>query len=148
MTYIYPQRVRENILPLSKANSLPQAFREWPFTGKTEDHEKPIETCQLCNQEELRYHFEIENEKTDKRLWVGSQCILKFDVAVYEQGRILGQKAAQRKLAQLTEQMRLEFCIKALKQVADKEDSDILHDAIKYYQKNKCLSPKLAFVVF
>lgn len=148
LTDNYPQRVRENILPLSVAGALSQAFREWHFTGNTDDHEEPVEICQLCDQEDLRYHFEIENENTGSRLWVGSQCILKFDVAVYEQGRVLDQKAARRKLAKLTEQMRLESCIKALKQVADREDNKILRKALEYYRKNKYLTPKFAFVVF
>lgn len=148
MTDSYPQRVRENILPLSVAGALPEAFLEWHFTGCTEDHEEPVETCQLCDQEDLRYHFEIKNENTGSRLWVGSQCILKFDVAVYEQGRVLDQKEAKRKLAKLTEKMRLDSCIKALEQVAEREDNKILRNALEYYQKNKYLTPKFAFVVF
>ncbi len=55
----YPQRVRDNILPLSVGSTLPEAFEEWSFTENTVDHEEPVETCQLCEQEQLRYHFEI-----------------------------------------------------------------------------------------
>ena len=55
----YPQRVADNILPLSISGELSQAFKEWSFT---EGHEDVIENCQLCNQEQLRYHFEIKNE--------------------------------------------------------------------------------------
>ncbi len=73
----YPQRVVDNILPLSLASALPEAFKEWYFTERTEDHEQAIEDCELCNQERLRYHFEIENRHTKRRLWVGSSCILK-----------------------------------------------------------------------
>ena len=91
MSQTYSQRVRENILPLSVANTLPEAFEEWFFTEDTIDHEKAIEDCQLCDQEQLRYHFKIENEYTNKALWVGSQCILKFQVAVYDDyGRKIG----------------------------------------------------------
>lgn len=49
----YPLRVRENILPLSIAGTLPEAFKEWYFTDHTIDHEAPIEDCQLCNQEQI-----------------------------------------------------------------------------------------------
>ena len=44
---IYPQRVVDNILPLSQAGTLPEAFKEWSFTGETEDHEQAIEECEL-----------------------------------------------------------------------------------------------------
>jgi hypothetical protein len=80
----YPQRVADNILPLSISGELSEAFTEWSFTEITEDHEDIIENCQLCNQEQLRYHFEIENKYTQETLMVGSSCILKFNVAVYE----------------------------------------------------------------
>ena len=80
----YTQRVRDSILPLSVAGTLPDAFAEWSFTESTIDHEAPVETCQLCGQQELRYHFEIANAYTDGSLWVGSHCILQFDVAVLD----------------------------------------------------------------
>ena len=143
----YPQRVRENILPLSVADTLPEAFEEWSFTENTEDHEDAIETCQLCNQEDLRYHFEIRNALTGSTLWVGSQCILKFGVSVFEEGRRLDSRASKKKLDRLVQKMRLESCIRALRQLASTEDSDILDNALAYYEKNKNLSPKFAFVV-
>jgi hypothetical protein len=67
----YTQRVRDSILPLSVADTLPKAFEEWRFTGHTHDHEEPIETCKLCGQEGLRYHFEIQNDFTGNSLDVG-----------------------------------------------------------------------------
>lgn len=75
----YSQRVRDSILPLSVADTLPAAFAEWSFTENTVDHETPIETCELCGQQDLRYHFEIANPYTEAALWVGSHCILQFD---------------------------------------------------------------------
>ena len=144
----YTQRVRESILPLSIAGTLPEAFEEWHFTGDTHDHEEPIETCELCGQEGLRYHFEIENRHNHNSLQVGSQCILQFDVAVFEGSRRLTPAEAKKKLDKLTEQMRLESCLRALEKLASAEGSDILKSALKFYQVNKKLTPKLAFVVF
>ena len=143
----YPQRVRDNILPLSVAATLPEAFEEWSFTENTVDHEEPIETCQLCEHEELRYHFEIRNAITKKTLWVGSQCILKFGLSVFEDGVRLTQKKTKKKLDRLMQKMRLESCLKALKSLAETESSDILENALAYYEKNKFLTPKFAFVV-
>jgi hypothetical protein len=143
----YPQRVRRNILPLSVAESLPEAFEEWTFTDEIEDHEEPIETCQLCEQEQLRYHFKIRNALTAKVLWVGSQCILRFGLSVFEDGLKLSEKQAKKKLERLTQQMRLESCIKALERLAEAEENDILNSALAYYDENKYLTPKQAFVV-
>ena len=144
----YPLRVRGCILPLSVADSLPEAFEEWLFTGQTEDFLKPSEVCELCGQEGLRYHFEIRNELTNYFLNVGSHCILRFDLPVYEAGERLSTKKAKRLLGKLTQQMQLESCIKALEELAQQEDNKILTNAIIFYRKNKKLTPKMAFVVF
>jgi hypothetical protein len=129
------------------AESLPEAFEEWTFTDEIEDHEEPIETCQLCEQEQLRYHFKIRNALTTKVLWVGSQCILRFGLSVFEDGLKLSEKQAKKKLERLTQQMRLESCIKALERLAEAEENDILNSALAYYDENKYLTPKQAFVV-
>jgi hypothetical protein len=144
----YTQRVRDSILPLSVADTLPKAFEEWRFTGHTHDHEEPIETCELCGQEGLRYHFEIQNDFTCHSLDVGSHCILQFNVAVYEDGERLSTRDAKRRLNKLIQKMRLDACIKALQRLARTEHSQILSGALEYYLTNKKLTPKQAFVVF
>lgn len=143
----YPQRVRDNILPRSVASSLPEVFEEWSFTEHTIDHEKPVETCQLCDHENIRYHFEIKNSLTQETLWVGSECILKFDLSVFEGGVRLSVGEVRKKLSRLTDQLRLESCIKALDKLASAECNDILTNALSFYRKNKYLTPKFAFVV-
>jgi hypothetical protein len=143
----YPQRVRDNILPLSVAATLPEAFEEWSFTENTVDHEHPTEQCQLCEQEQLRYHFEIRNSLTRKTLWVGSKCILQFGVSVFDDGVRLSPAGAKRKLDRLIQQMRLKSCIGALEKLAKAEANEILDNALAYYRKNKTLTPKFAFVV-
>lgn len=107
----YPQRVAENILPLSVAGSLPEAFKEWYFTENVEDYVVASEDCELCNHEELRYHFEIKNRHTNHCLWVGSSCILKFQVQVFENERLLDAKNSQRKLNKIKQKMRLDSCL-------------------------------------
>jgi hypothetical protein len=145
---VYLERVANNILPLSLSGELVDAFREWYFTDNTHDHEKPVENCELCNQEQLRYHFEIHNRLTHKKLWVGSSCILKFDVAVLENGVVLDKRNTELKLNSLMNKMRLESCINALMKLAASESNNILNNALAYYLKNKYLTPKFAFVVF
>lgn len=144
----YTQRVRDSILPRSVAGTLPAAFAEWAFTENTIDHEEPIEICELCGQQDLRYHFEIANRYTEARLWVGSHCILQFDVAVLEYGRRLPPDEAKRRLAKLTQQMQLQSCVKALERLAVAEANPILTGALDYYRRHKKLTPKYAAVVF
>jgi hypothetical protein len=144
----YTQRVCDSILPLSVGDTLPKAFDEWYFTEDIIDHEQPVETCQLCGQEGLRYQFKIQNKLTHRALWVGSECILKFEVAVFEEDRRLTAAEASRKLKKLTEKMRLEPCLRALQKLAAAENNDVLRGALEYYQRNKKLTPKFAFVVF
>jgi hypothetical protein len=145
----YPERVRERILPLSIAKTLPKAFDEWQCTGNVVDHGEPYERCELCGHEDLRYHFEIANKHTCETLRVGSRCILKF-IAVYEGDRKLSPKDAKKKLDGLIEQMRVESCIKAMKDLvwAEKSESDILENALADYRKNKKLTPRQASEVF
>ena len=112
------------------------------------DYEQRNETCQLCNQEELRYHFQIKNRYTNHILWVGSQCILKFNVPVYENGLLLSKQKAKRKLKLLIEQKHIEFCIKSLEKLTSATNNEILHSALDYYMREKSLTPKFAFVVF
>jgi hypothetical protein len=144
----FPRRVVENILPLSVAGTLPAAFREWHFTGETIDHGVAEETCHLCGKEGLRYHFEIHNDQTGHRLDVGSECILKFQVAIFDRGRELGPEEARKVVTDRMRQMRLESCLRALERLAAAETNDILANALAYYRLHKALTPKFANVVF
>jgi len=146
--HAYPQRVRDNILPLSEADKLVRALAEWRFSGSVKDHGAAEEVCQLCDQESLRYHFEITNDLTGHSLEVGSQCILRFEVPVYENGERLTGDDPRKHLNALTQKMRLEACIKALEVLSLVEDNRILKGALEYYKKHKKLTPKYAFVVF
>jgi hypothetical protein len=143
----YSQRVRDSILPLSVGDTLPKAFEEWSVTESVIDHEIPEETCQMCGQESLRYHFEIRNSLNQNTMWIGSQCILKFGLSVFENGRVLSQAEAKKKINRILDQMRQDACIRALAKVAEAENNEILLNALNYFKKNKYLSPRQAFVV-
>ena len=144
----YTQRVRANILPKSVAKTLPAAFREWHWTGNTEDHGYPTETCELCEQESLRYHFEIKNEITEEVLQVGSQCILRFDVGVYEAGRRLSVEEARTKLNATLRNMQHAACVRALRDALTHEPHAILESALARYEAHQALTPKQINVVF
>ncbi|EIZ1550928.1 TPA: hypothetical protein GRR64_19235 [Vibrio parahaemolyticus] len=68
----------KNLLNLSVSNEFYEACGEWEFTGEVFDYEEPREICELCEKDELRYHFKIKNDITENSLLVGSKCILKF----------------------------------------------------------------------
>jgi hypothetical protein len=144
---VWPARVARNILQLSQAQSLPAALREWRFNGEYEDHGSPIETCELCEQEELRYHFRIANQHSHHRLWVGSVCILRFNIAVFEDGQRLTEVQAKKHLDHLVKKMQHQACIKALETLASAESNQILKGALDYYKSNGHLTPKQANVV-
>ncbi len=143
----YSLQVRVSMLPLSISRTLPEAFKEWFFTEHTIDHGAQIKDCQLCKQEHLRYCFEIKNVHTGHTLMVGPQCILKFKLQVFDNGKLLDEVGTKKKLDSIMKQMRLESCIKALDRVAEAENNVILNNSLAYYKKNKYLSPKQAFVV-
>lgn len=78
----YTQRVRDSILPLSVAGTLPAAFAEWAFIRSTIDRDALIETCESCGQQDLRYHFEVANRYTEATLWIGMvmRCPLRAGI--------------------------------------------------------------------
>ena len=56
-------------------------FSQWTHTGKFRDHGKPVAVCDLCGNTGLRYHFLVANRQTGEAIWVGSQCVLNFDLS-------------------------------------------------------------------
>jgi len=148
----YRERVRHNILRLSEAATVPMAFTEWFSTGKTRDHEEPIEVCGLCGKDGIRYDYEIRNRDNNNVLWVGSKCILGFGIEVQdENGRRLDKRGAQRRLNSLRREKQYESSVKALERVTKKEGNlrtwEILRNALDYYREHRYLTPDFAFVV-
>lgn len=83
----WPQSVAINLLPLSVANSLPAAFREWTFQDKVRDLLEEYGDyghCEMCDHQHVRWHFLISNSSTNGHLWTGSTCITRFGVVVHD----------------------------------------------------------------
>ena len=146
------KRVCERILPLSRAQDLLQAFKEWRVTDRVTEDEEVAATCGLCDKEGLRYQYEICNQYTQYVLWVGSECILKFVIPVFEAGVLLDPRSARRKLNRLRKRPQHDSCVKTLERVVGKENNpktwDILRSALDYYRQNEYLTPRYAYVVF
>jgi hypothetical protein len=124
---------------------LEAALRAWRFTGVVRDFGDSVERCQLCAHTGLRFHYQIASG--DQQLWVGSECILKFDIAVHVDGKALLGAAREAHLEARRKAARLERCLQLLEAAAAKTDNEILAHAVSFYRRNQALSPKLAFVV-
>lgn len=84
---------------------------------------------------------------TGAQLWVGSHCILQFDLSVFEEGQRLSPKDAKKKLDRLTTKMRLESTIRSLEQLAEKEKDQRLTGALAHLRINKNLTPRYTAMV-
>lgn len=63
-----------------------RVLRDWRWTHGYADLIESAGRCELCGHQPIRYKFEIENQKTKKHLWVGSECIKKFVPIFDERG--------------------------------------------------------------
>jgi hypothetical protein len=123
----------ENLLVNSHAQDNFQiALKEWYYTGYLEDLLDQRETCQLCAQPNLRYHFEIRNRVTGSILWVGSSCIEKFEITVYdESGHELIGDERTKLLESDRKKKQTEMALEPLRRLWQKEGVE--HETIKNY---------------
>ncbi len=147
MADAYSESARDNILRASRGQQFPKVFQEWRVTGNLRDHAATVATCELCEQERLRYQFEISNDFTQQIMWVGSSCILKFGVPVFRDGLRVSGRAAARHLDELIIDFRTQACLSALRRLCSRETNQILENALDYFEEHNSLSPKFAFVV-
>ncbi len=151
----YMQRVAASIFPLSiEKKHIRIALDEWIFAGQYEDHEKPEETCQLCAKQGLRYKYLIENWITGNQLWVGSECIERFDVSVADPsraGRFLSKEEAATLIAKLKNKMiedgkfnsvlRSLILLKEAEGQAEQENPVDVDSFMRYYKINRKFTP-------
>jgi len=153
----YRERARVNLLPLSAEQSrLDLAIKEWRYEGKCRALEPRSGTCELCEQKELSYHFEIINPGTRKTLNVGSECIKTFMVPVVDEGgHRLSQADADLKVdrdrRELEERVRHARVKRLLGQIVAAADSDkwkqFFEGILGRYIERKKLTPKEALPV-
>lgn len=79
------QRIAPQLLPRSEEQtSVELALDEWVYGRECVDYGLAEETCELCLQRGLRYHFQIGNGETGEKLQVGSECVTRFDLGVLD----------------------------------------------------------------
>jgi len=144
------KRVKKNIVPVSQENiSVRKALDEWFYTGHINDVRKPIEICELCDHPNIRYQFEIKNRYNGNTLFIGSECILKFDISVIdEDGNELSNDQAQKKLSKdrrkVIEKSKLHSVINSLLILAKRNDffKENMDSFIEYYKERGAFTPK------
>jgi hypothetical protein len=135
------EKIQQHILRRSQEDQqVDRAIREWRFTGSFKDHQAPNALCELCGNTGLRYHFQIVNQITGEALWVGSQCILNFDLS---KTRIRRAKKnhiqSELEAARFT---RLIPPIQKLYEQVGKADRRKIHWAVGKFERRGGFSPK------
>jgi len=142
---------KKNLLPLSKEKRrFKYALKEWDYRGKWKDYESSGAVCQLCEQEMLRYHFEIRNNQTHKRLLVGSKCITRFGgVNVFDDyGNLItdiseATKRVKRDIQKIMSAAKDRSVLESLQNLANKDKKTEINisDLIQYYQERGGFTP-------
>lgn len=149
----WTERASASLLPLSAAQSLAAALREWTYTGRFFDLEATDGVCELCGQQELRYHFEIENERTNASMLVGSECIKRFEiVGIDERGRRLDAagtgKLVDRHRRGLVEDARKQRVMTALLKLGRKVPDFDAQNFIDFVDDKGAFTPNQVAMIF
>jgi hypothetical protein len=144
----WTKKITAQILAVSQeTDDAAKAFTEWQFSGSITDHGKPVARCGLCGHAGLRYHFMIANRHTGEALWVGSQCILNFDISIPQTSgrKLLSPKEKQIELkgyVDNTKITKLLIPLQQLYQQVGKADRRKVHWAVGKFQRRGAFSPK------
>ncbi len=145
------EAAQANLLPLSREQTdLKRALEEWEHTGKVIDHGAAVENCQLCDRQQLRYHFEIFNRFTSKTKMVGSSCIKKFDIIVFDDhGNKLEGEVRERWLKKEIAERQKEMMLEPLRELwsVAEECRDIIEWCLDGFESLNGFSPaRLCFL--
>ncbi len=132
MSY-WSEASKENLLSLSQEQTNFQvALKEWKHSGVVIDHAYAIESCQLCQHPNLRYHFEIINRVTSASLQVGSSCIEKFNITVYDkEGNELQGEARSKQLKDEISAKQQAMMLEPLRELWQKNED--VREEIEWY---------------
>ncbi|WP_224368007.1 hypothetical protein [Hyalangium versicolor] len=152
----YFERIKPHLLPASvEQKEVAEALKEWVYRGESFILDARSGTCELCGQQDLSFHFAIDNRHNQNRLLIGSECIKRFDISVQDALgiEVVGRKAHQKVDAdrrELENQARLRRVLNVLVQLARKprfeEDINVESFAM-YYRKNGAFTPRQLFLI-
>lgn len=147
-TNSFSQKFEQTILEISQeSQQIDLAIKEWRFSGAFQDHGAPTARCELCGNTGLRYHFRVFNQKTGEALWVGSQCILNFDITGFDPNKTSrrSQKEKQQELRHQIDAKAIAELLLPLQQMytlVSKSDRRKIHWAVGKFQRRGAFSPK------
>lgn len=140
--------VKKNLLPkIIEKDVLKKAILEWFYTGDMNDLEVAMESCELCNQPNIRYQFLVRNKYNNNELFVGSECINKFGIhAIDEKGNILDSIQSKDKVKKdrrkLINNAKEKNVINSLVYLAHKDNEfKNIESFIDCYRKYKAFTP-------
>jgi len=143
------EQIRKTLLSVSKEKrNYERALAEWEYRGDFYDNEAGSAICQLCGQRDIRYEFEITNEKSGKTLLVGSECITKFGlIRIYDDfgNQITGRRAKARVASDkrtLISDAKTRSVINSLVTLAGKDKEFDINSFIGYYRERGAFTPK------
>ncbi|MEC1782111.1 hypothetical protein [Schinkia azotoformans] len=149
------ERVKKNVFPVSNEKyNIRKALEEWIYEGNMFDVEVAEETCELCDQPNIRYQFEIVNSQNDNSLLIGSECITRFKISVIDEaGNKLSYEDAKKKVgkdrSRLVTEAKEKSVLNALVKLASTDNEFDIENFIKYFKERKAFTPKqLALLVW
>jgi len=141
------QTAKDNLLSCSSEQmNFRKALEEWHYTGNCFDLEDERTNCQLCAHPDIRYQFEVENSITDKFLYVGSECIHKFDIrAIDSQDRRESSSDSRKRVSKdrhkLIEKAREKRVIEALIRLRKVGEDFDIDSFIDYLRERGAFTP-------
>lgn len=149
------ERVKKNVLPVSNEKyNIRKALDEWVYEGNMYDVEVADEICELCDQPNIRYQFEIVNKLNDNVLLIGSECIMRFKISVIDKsGKKLLFDEAKKKVnkdkSRLVTEAKEKNVLNTLVVLAGKDHDFNIENFIEYFKGRKAFTPnQLALLIW
>lgn len=149
------ERVKKNVLPVSNEKyNIRKALDEWVYEGSMYDVEIADEICELCDQPNIRYQFEIVNVLNNNSLLIGSECITRFKISVIDQsGKKLSFEEAKKKVTKdrnrLVTEAKEKSVLNTLVALAAKDHEFNIETFIEYFKERNAFTPnQLALLIW
>ena len=147
-------RIITNILKSSSTKNFELAIAEWGFKGRILDRKTPVFICELCGHPHVRYHHVITNKITNKRLMVGSSCILKYNtITIYDKNnnKITNDRLRKNALDDALTIAKFEMTLVSLRELwklTTEKLKPVVENQVKQYVMNKYITPKVCLMWF
>lgn len=138
----------ERLAEVSDGVGLARAVGQWVYRGVSHDFEDALCGCELCTEEGQRFHFRLENSLTQRRLWVGAGCMLRYAFPVVHEGVTLSRRDASAHIKNSIAEHERSAVISRLLKAAVRMYDNALADAIVHYHYTGHLTPRFAATIY